>query len=62
MGVYNMLKESNIAYQNGDFWVMQLKGVFQVMMSGAVHAVADSAYNDLSLAKARCDYLAKRSK
>lgn len=57
-----MLKESNIAYQNGNFWVMQLKGVFQVMVSGATHAVADSTYNDLSIAKARCDYLAKYSK
>lgn len=54
-----MLKKSNIAYENGDFWVMQLKGVFQVMISGITHSSTDSSYSDFSIAKARCDYLEK---
>lgn len=57
-----MLKESDIAYENGNFWVWKIKGVFQVMVHGDTHSRLDSAYTDLSIAKARCDYLAKYSK
>ena len=60
------MRESDILYENGNFWVMRGKGCYYVMRSGITHSESDSAYhfNDdgLSIAKARCDYLAKYSK
>jgi hypothetical protein len=54
------MKEKDIAYENGDFWVLQNKLGFHVMVKGITHSVSESSYSDLSLAVARVDYLAKR--
>lgn len=56
------MKESDILYESGGFWVFEPKpSEFHVMRSGATHSVTESAYADKSLAIARCDYLAKRA-
>lgn len=57
-----MLKEKDIAYENGNFWILAHKKGFHVMRSGATHSVCDSAYETLELAKVRCDYLARTVK
>ncbi|AGF88240.1 hypothetical protein N275_gp39 [Salmonella phage FSL SP-031] len=54
-----MLKEKDIAHENGDFWVLSDKQGFHVMRSGLTNSTCDSAYATLDLAIARCDYLAK---
>lgn len=57
-----MLKENQIKHENGKYWVLEVKiGFYQVMISGLTNSTCDSAYNDLSLAIYRCDYLAKRA-
>lgn len=57
-----MIKENQIKHENGKFWVLEAKkGVYQVMRTCSTHSTCDSAYNDLSLAIYRCDYLAKRA-
>lgn len=55
-----MFKEKDIMHENGKYWVLNDKGVYCVMISGFTHAKSDSAYRSLSLAIARCDYLASR--
>ena len=54
------LTESNIVHEVGNFWVCAEDGAFTVYKIGITHSVADSAYNDLSLAVARANYLNKR--
>lgn len=57
-----MIKANQIKHENGKFWVLEVKkGVYQVMKTCLTHSTCDSAYNDLSLAICRCDYLAKRA-
>lgn len=56
-----MIKEKDIMHENGKFWVLRKDGVFYVMVSGVTHSSSDSAYEDLSLAICRCDYLANRA-
>lgn len=57
-------REKDIAHENGDFWVLSNRYGYHVMRSGITHSIGDSSYslddNGLSLAVARCDYLAKR--
>ena len=57
-------KEKDIIHENGRFWVLKDKRAYTVMVSGITHSINESAYhlNDdgLSIAKFRCDYLAKR--
>ena len=57
-------KESTIAYEAGKFWVRREDKRFTVYRSTSTHSVADSSYHDtddgLSIAIARCNYLAKR--
>lgn len=57
------MKESNIVHENGDFWVLAKPNSYVVFQSGITHSVSDSAYrkdaDGLSIAKARCDYLAR---
>lgn len=58
------MKESDIVYENGIFWVCKNKNDYTVYKSGITHSVSDSSYekneDGLSIAKARCDYLANR--
>ncbi len=58
------MRESDIMHERGSFWVGRERrngGVqYTVYKTGFTHSVSDSAYLDLSIAIARCDYLAKR--
>lgn len=61
-----MTRESDIVYENGPCWVRRDRSSYTVFKSGGItHSVSDSAYkknaDGLSIAKARCDYLAKRA-
>lgn len=53
-----------IAHENGDFWVSSTDGQYTVYRCELTHSVADSSYpksaDGLSIAIARCNYLAKR--
>ena len=57
-------KVKDIIHENGRFWVLRDKRAYTVMVSGSTHSIGESVYplNDdgLSIAKFRCDYLAKR--
>jgi hypothetical protein len=59
-----MLREKDIAYSNGKAWVWKGREGYYVMVNGVTHSESDSCYDlnedGLSIAKARCDYLAKR--
>lgn len=54
------MREQDIIHENGNFWVGKTKSDFTVFVVGATHSVSDSTYEDLSVAVARCDYLAGR--
>lgn len=59
-------KESDIAHENGCFWVLKdaKRGRYTVMRATSTHSESESAYrldaDGLSVAIARCDYLATR--
>lgn len=61
-----MTAEDNIMHENGDFWVLRQRDRYEVLRSGLTHSTVDSAYardyDGLSLAKARCNYLASRAR
>lgn len=60
-----MASESEIIYENGDFWVYvdRKRSAYVVFRSGITHSTSDGTYqlsaDGLTLAKARVDYLAK---
>ena len=60
-----MHKEQDIVHENGSYWVLKDREhkAYTVLKSGITHSTADSSYslNDdgLSIAIARCNYLAK---
>jgi len=60
-------KVADIMHENGNYWVCRDKKqeMYIVFKSGITHSVSDSAYplteDGLSIAIARCDYLAKRN-
>ena len=51
-------RENDIKHENGNFFVIKIKNTYQVMASGLTCATSDSSYADLSLAIARCNYMA----
>jgi hypothetical protein len=61
-----MLKEKDILHENKVFWVMRDKHgnceTYTIMENVGTHSVSRDfcTYPDLSIAIARCDYLAKR--
>ncbi len=59
-----MIRESSIIHGAGPFWICDADGQYTVYKTGLTHSKADSSYprtaDGLSIAKARCDYLAKR--
>lgn len=60
------MRESDIIHENGEFWVYRTRGAYEVMRPHqAGCSITDSAYeknpDGLSIAIARCDYLAKRA-
>lgn len=58
------MRESDIVHENGDYWVGKEPTAYTVYKSGVTHSVSDSSYakdaDGLSIAIARCDYLARR--
>jgi len=60
------MREHDIMHENGAYWVGRERHAYVVYRpsNSATHSVSDSAYpktpDGLSLAKARCDYFAKR--
>lgn len=58
------MRESDIMHENGSFWVAREKTAYTVYRVGVTHSTSDSSYgktpDGLSIAVARCDYLAKR--
>lgn len=58
------MRESDILHEAGDYWVSKEKAGYTVWRNGATHAVSDSTYakttDGLSIAVARCNYLASR--
>jgi len=59
-----MIRERDIVYSNSPAWVWKAKDCYYVMVDGITHSTSDSAYelteDGLSIAKARCDFFAKR--
>jgi hypothetical protein len=57
--------ERTIAHEAGEFWVCRDPKAFTVYRNGFTHSTADSSYektaDGLSIAIARCDYLASRA-
>lgn len=58
------MTEQDILHENGVFWVFRDRDAYVVFRNGSTHATSDSAYekspDGLSIAVARCGYLAKR--
>jgi len=58
-----MTRESDIMHEAGDYWVCREKAAYTVYRNGITHATSDSSYardpDGLSIAIARCDYLAR---
>ena len=58
------MRELDIMHENGAYWVGRERAAYVVYKIGVTHSTSDSAYaktpDGLSIAKARCDYLAKR--
>lgn len=61
------MDESDILHENGNFWVGKTRRPesYTVYRTGLTHSTPDSSYaftpDGLSIAKARCDYLAGRA-
>lgn len=55
-----MIREKDIVYEIGAFWVLKKGGVFYVMISVGTHSVSDSCYQTEDLAIARCNYLGRK--
>jgi hypothetical protein len=61
-----MFIEAMIKFESGDYWVCDSDNQYTVYKQCLTHSEADSSYpyteDGLSIAIARCKYLAKRSK
>lgn len=49
---------TKVLHRNKGYYVTKCDGLYHVWIVGITHSSCDSAYTDLSLAVARCDYLA----
>lgn len=56
------MKEQDILHQNGDYWIKETRSGYAVFKEGTTHSTSIECYGDLSIAIARCDYLARRNK
>lgn len=58
------MKIESIKYEKGNYWVGKINNTYQVFKNVLTHSVADSTYektaDGLSIAIARCNYLAKK--
>lgn len=57
-------KEKDIKHEAGRFWVLDTDKTYAVMVTGVTHSTSESTYertdDGLSLAVARCNYLATK--
>lgn len=57
-------REKDIKHESGPFWVLDTGKAYAVMVTGVIHSTSESAYertpDGLSIAVARCNYLAAR--
>lgn len=60
------LATKDIKHENGKFWVCDTGESYAVMINGITHSNSESQYkrdkNGLSIAIARCNYLANKNK
>ena len=60
-----MMRESDILFEAGRYWVLRQRDQYTVMQTGLTHSTSDSAYektpDGLSIAIARCSHLHKRT-
>lgn len=58
------MRESDIMHEKGSYWVGRQSNAYTVYKNGLTHSTSDSSYkkdpDGLSIAIARCNYLAKR--
>jgi len=63
-GIHSSKAEDLIVHENGGYWVCRNESDYTVYKTGSTHSTADSSYpltsDGLSIAIARCDYLAFR--
>ena len=61
-----MIREEDIVHEAGDYWVARERAAYTVYRNRVTHATSDSTYAKtpagLSIAVARCDYLAGRER
>ena len=59
------MRESDILHENGSYWVAREQAAYTVYRVGATHSTSDSSYaktpDGLTIAIARCNYLAQRT-
>lgn len=59
------MTEADIIHENGPYWVGRERKTYTVYFSGDNYSLSDSAYpktaDGLSIAIARCNYLAKHN-
>lgn len=57
-------RERDIKHEAGSYWVLDTGKAYAVMVQGVTYSTSDSAYprtpDGLSIAVARCNYLAAR--
>ena len=57
-------RERDIKHESGRYWVLDTGKAYAVMVQGVTHSASDSAYertaDGLSIAVARCNYLAAK--
>lgn len=57
-------QEADIKYEQDNYWILDTGTSYAVMLNGVTHSSSDSEYrrdaDGLSIAIARCNYLAKR--
>ena len=60
------MRESDIMHEAGAYWVLRERASYVVCRNVGTHSTSDSAYaktpDGLSIAIARCNYLAGRAK
>lgn len=55
------MKERDIIYENGQYWVMKYKDLYYVMKTGFTHSTSDdTAYKELDIAITYVDYLERQ--
>jgi hypothetical protein len=54
-----VLGDKDVLYENGVFWVLDAKNSYHVIKTDVPRSYFDSEHTSLSLARERCDHLAR---